>query len=176
MPKCYMMIGIPGSGKSTYIKNFLQNQNNLISISTDEYIDKIAKEQNSTYSDVYDSAIKDANNWFNSELYKVMNSSLDFIWDQTNINVKSRKFKIKQLAKYNYEIHGIAFEIEKEIILDRLNKRALETGKIIPESIVNSMIKSYQQPSLDEGFNSIIIVNSLGLEISNLKKQPSLKI
>ncbi len=176
MSKCYMMIGVPGSGKSTYIQNVLNQEKNLISISTDEYIEKIAREQNSTYSSVYDTAIKDANNWFNEELRKIFKQSTDFVWDQTNINIKSRKFKLKQLFDQKYEVHAITFEVETSIILDRLRNRATQTGKIIPESIIQSMLKSYQPPILDEGFSTITTVNSLGDILSHQKKHTSLKI
>lgn len=176
MPKCYMMIGVPGSGKSTYIKNVLMLENNLISISTDEYIENIAQKNNSTYSNVYDSAIKDANNWFNQRLQELFKDSSDFIWDQTNINIKARKFKLNQLLRNNYEVHALAFEVEPHIIFKRLHNRAIATGKHIPDSIIKSMINSYQKPQIEEGFKSVTILNDLGQVISNEKKHTSLKI
>jgi predicted kinase len=105
-----------------------------------------------------------------------MSNSVDFIWDQTNINIKSRKFKLNQLIKHNYEIHAIAFDIQKDIIFDRLKTRENQTGKSIPESVIFSMINSYQPPSLEEGFQSVTIVDPFGITLSTGKKQSSLKI
>lgn len=52
MPKCYQLIGVPASGKTTWY----QNQDWAISyayISTDKWVEIFAKEIGSTYSKVF---------------------------------------------------------------------------------------------------------------------------
>lgn len=173
MAKCYMMIGVPGSGKSTHISE-LQKTEMIRSVSSDEYLDNVAKKMNLKYSDVYKDHISDAIKWMNSEIRSLMDEQKDFIWDQTNLNPKARKDKINLLISNGYEIEAICFETEKSVVMERVQKRAELTGKRIPKEVMNSMFLSYQQPTHEEGFSRITLHNGFG-QFIELPKQEKTK-
>ena len=52
MPKCYQMIGVPGSGKSTWIRNQIWALG-LTVISTDAFVEAYAATQGKTYNQVF---------------------------------------------------------------------------------------------------------------------------
>lgn len=173
MAVCYMLVGVPGSGKSTYIEKLKSEQLNISSVSSDEYIEKIAHEQSKTYSEVHREHIKDATKWMNETISNLIKNNKDFIWDQTNLNKKSRSGKIQTLIKAKYEIVAITFEVNQEVILQRISERGRLTGKHIPKNLIESMTQSYERPSFDEGFSSIYITDGFGelSPINNSLKQ-----
>ena len=52
-PVAYILIGLPGSGKSTWIRNN-QTKDDFVVISSDDEIEKYAKSQSKTYSEVFE--------------------------------------------------------------------------------------------------------------------------
>ena len=53
MNKLYVLVGVPGSGKSTWVKN-QKWANDCVVVSTDEFVEDYAKECGLTYSEVFD--------------------------------------------------------------------------------------------------------------------------
>lgn len=155
MPKVYMMIGVPGSGKSTWI-----NQNkkpNDVVVSTDDVIEREAERKGKTYSEVFDSVIKYATSKMNDDLTKAIKNNQDIIWDQTNIGAKARRGKLSRIPK-NYEKIAVFFPTPD---MDELNRRlANRPGKTIPAFVVKSMITNLEPPAREEGFDQIITVRS----------------
>ncbi len=162
MPTCYLMVGVPGSGKSTYIKEVKKENPNLISVSSDEYLEEIAQKEGKSYSDVHKEHIKSATKWLNNRIASLISNKEDFIWDQTNLNPKSRKDKIQPLLKKGYDVCAITFELSAEEVKKRVKERGEATGKFIPRSIMESMISNYVRPSYEEGFKSIYVANGFG--------------
>ena len=142
MSTVYFMIGTPCSGKSTYIDNILSD---CEIISTDDIIEQIAKENNSTYSEMFE------------KFKNAVSENKDIVIDRTNMTVKSRKRFLSNLTK-NYTKYAISFDVSKETIMERNDKRFKETGKHIPENVIDSMIKSFQQPTKEEGFDYTIVI------------------
>lgn len=150
MPKLWMLIGVPGSGKSTWLRR--QNLDAVV-ISTDDIIEREAAQQGKTYSEVFDSAIKKATSEMNAALRQAIKDQQDIIWDQTNISAKSRSGKLAQFPK-NYEKIAVFFPTpDAEELSKRLAGRA---GKTIPAFVVKSMAANLEPPSSKEGFDQII--------------------
>ncbi len=93
-----MLSGIPTSGKSTYVSRLLEKPefNNAVVLSTDNYIQKIADQENLTYDEVFDKTIKDANKQLNLDLSEAIKNNRSIIHDQTNLTIKSRAKKLKR--------------------------------------------------------------------------------
>ncbi len=153
MPKFYMMIGVPGSGKSTWIKQ--HNTAGTIVASSDAYLDSIATNSNRTYSEVFAINIKDANNHAKHIAQRAFELNLDLIWDQTNINRKSRKPKLDMVPDHYEKIAVVFATPDSAELKKRLDSRP---GKHIPNNIVMAMASSLEQPSAAEGFDKIITV------------------
>lgn len=153
MPKFYMMIGVPGSGKSTWIRN--NNTKGMTVASSDAYIESKAASSNKTYSEVFDKHIKAANAYAQNVAKQAFDLNLDVIWDQTNITRKSRAAKLAMVPDH-YEKIAVVFPTPNR---DELQKRlASRPGKVIPPNIIMAMASSLEQPSRDEGFDKIITV------------------
>lgn len=150
MPKLYMLIGVPGSGKSTWIKDQIWALG-LNIISTDVWIDDYAKRMGKTYSEVFEEYIPTATKFMEDQVVFCREHNLDVIWDQTNMSAKSRAKKLAKLP--GYEKIAVVFRTPEKAELDR--RLASRPGKFISESIINSMIKSYDEPTEDEGFKEI---------------------
>ena len=148
--KCYQLIGVPASGKSTWVKN----QDWAVDIpvvSTDNFVEEYAKEQGKTYSEVFDEYMPTAVRLMANQALICQENGLDVIWDQTSTTINSRKRKFNTLPKYEHI--AIVFKTpEAEELARRLASRP---GKNIPANVMRSMIDGFQMPTEDEGFTEI---------------------
>ena len=150
MPKCYQLIGIPGSGKSTWITNQDWTATCAV-VSTDKWVEIYAKEVGKTYSQVFTDFMPTAVELMAKEVVAHREMDRDIIWDQTSTTLKSRARKFAMLP--DYEHIAVVFKTpEHKELIRRLSSRP---GKEIPEHVIASMIASWDEPTLDEGFMEI---------------------
>lgn len=149
-PKLYMLIGVPGSGKSTWLAN-QEWATDIPVVSSDKFIDEHAAKEGKTYNEVFADYIKVATHLMENQVLICKANNTDIIWDQTNTSAKSRKSKLAKLE--NYEKIAVFFATpEKEELDKRLAQRV---GKHIPTHVMESMIANLELPSLEEGFKEI---------------------
>lgn len=150
MPKCYQLIGVPGAGKSTWIKN-QEWAKDIPVVSTDNFVEAYAKEQGKTYNEVFKEYMPIAVKLMANQALVCQANGLDVIWDQTSVSAVSRKKKFNTLPKYEHV--AVVFRTPDRDELDvRLSGRP---GKHIPKNVIDSMIASWEEPTLDEGFVQI---------------------
>jgi predicted kinase len=153
MAKCYQLIGVPGSGKSTWI----DTQDWALScakVSTDKWVEIYAKEVGRTYSQVFVDFMPTAVDLMAKEVIAAREMGRDIIWDQTSVSVKSRKRKFQMLPNYQHIAVVFTTPEHKELMRRLMNR----PGKDIPDHVIASMIASFEIPTLDEGFTEIRVV------------------
>ena len=150
MPRCYQLVGVPASGKSTWIKN-QDWAGDCVVVSTDEFVEEYAREVGATYSEVFDKYMPTAVNLMADKVIRAREAGKDIIWDQTSTGVKARARKFNMLP--DYEHIAVVFKTpEKEELARRLASRP---GKNIPDHVMRSMIEHFESPSEEEGFKEI---------------------
>ena len=150
MPKCYQLIGVPCAGKSTWIAE-QEWAKDCVVVSTDEFVEDYAKEVGSTYNEVFEDYMPTAVKLMAEKVVRAREQGKDIIWDQTSMSIKSRKRKFNMLP--DYEHIAVIFKTPEPVELERrLNSRP---GKNIPDHVMKSMIKSFDIPTVEEGFKEI---------------------
>lgn len=149
-----MMVGIPTSGKSTFIKTILDFPicKSAIVLSTDNYIDDVANSFNLTHDEVFAKYIKSATKQLNENLEKAIKNNQNIIHDQTNLTKKSRAKKLTRIPLV-YKKIAVYTEITLEEALKRNKNRQ---GKVIPENTLTQMFENCELPTSEEGFDLIM--------------------
>jgi predicted kinase len=150
MPICYQLVGVPGSGKSTWITNQLWAKDCVI-VSTDNLVEQYAKESGKTYNEVFKEYMPTAVKLMAEQVVRAAESNKDIIWDQTSTTVTSRRRKFGMLPDYKHIAVVFKTPDNKEL-LSRLSSRP---GKNIPWGAVSDMISGFAFPTIDEGFSEI---------------------
>ena len=153
MNKCYQLIGVPGSGKSTWIKN-QEWLKDVPVVSTDNFVEAYAKEQGKTYNEVFKDYMPIAVKLMANQALICQANNVDVVWDQTSTTAVSRKRKFNTLPNYEH-IAVVFLTPEPEELARRLASRP---GKNIPTDVMRSMINNFEMPTIDEGFKEIIYV------------------
>ena len=149
MPTIYMLIGVPASGKSTWVE---KNKGDALVISTDNLIETYAADNGKTYNEVFKEQIKIANKVVLEHVKVAFAAGQDVVWDQTNLTKKSRATKLAMVPEhYRKEAVFFATPLEEEW-QRRLSSRP---GKSIPAHILDSMVEMLEMPELDEGWHII---------------------
>lgn len=151
MKEIIMMVGMPCSGKSTFIEKFSNKFNDYVVISTDNIIEARAKEQGKTYNEIFKDEIKSATKEMNEQLVQAIQNGDNIIWDQTNLTIKSRNSKLSNIPK---DYQKVAMYVETD--LETVKARNTRPGKIIPESVIDNMWSSIEVPSITEGFHAVL--------------------
>jgi len=146
MPKIILMIGLPRSGKSTWVKN---NKTTEVVISADDirylvYNQRFWGEGEPLMWSVRGMMLK-----------YLMQQGVDIIIDETNTTKERRKPIIKMAKKFGYEIIGNTVE---GVLIDECVKRADKTGQedLIP--IIKAMAEKFELPEIADGFDILNMV------------------
>lgn len=151
MSKLFIMMGAPGSGKTTWCNNNVPK--NAIYISRDEIRFNTIKDKDS-----YFSKEKMVYNIFINKINEALESGLDVYADQTSLNAGSRKKLIDALNKKPDEINVIYIERPLDTILEYNSKR---TGReLVPNNVIIKMYNSISKPTAKEGIDYLYIVNT----------------
>jgi len=150
MPRCYQLIGVPGSGKSTWIKN-QDWALGLTIVSTDAWVEDHARKEGKTYSEVFKDYMPRAVELMAEQVVRARELGHTILWDQTSTTVASRAKKFRMLP--DYEHIAVVFRTPDRDELDaRLSGRP---GKHIPKEVIDSMIAGWEEPTEEEGFKEI---------------------
>lgn len=163
MSTIIVMTGLPGSGKDTWINNFLNSERGAgyKVVSTDMYLEEIAKEEGLTYNDVFEDRFKDAEKRMNAAVQLHIMEDEDVIWNQTNLGLKKRAKILNIFKKYENKF-SISITIDPVVHRQRLDARAEREGKTISEGLIRQMTNDRVEPSLDEGFHSVMVLDTSG--------------
>lgn len=143
-PKVIILSGIPGSGKSTWAKNFQSvNSWNTRIVSRDDI-----RESDFVQPYIYTKFNEDqVTARFNFLLRSYLASNLDVILDNTNC----KDFWINGLLKTiseNTSTHNVYikfFDVPLWLAAWRAYWREKRTGKVVPYSIIKAMHKAYKK-------------------------------
>lgn len=150
MPTLYVLVGVPASGKSTWIANQTWAKDCVVT-STDKFVDEYAISKNKTYSEVFNAFMPKAIEYMLEDVRKAREAGNDIVWDQTSTTVASRLKKIRMLK--DYRKIAVVFKIPEAAELQRRLKS--RPGKDIPGYVMKTMIDGFQIPTLEEGFDEI---------------------
>ena len=152
--KAYILVGVPGSGKSTWVSNQPWAEK-CAYISTDSHVESYARSMGKTYSEVFQEYMPTAVSFMAAEVIAARGRGQDVVWDQTSTSIASRKKKFNMLPDY-YHI-AVVFRTPNIVELSRRLKS--RPGKEIPMSVVNAMINTLEAPTEEEGYKEIWYVN-----------------
>jgi predicted kinase len=150
MAKAYILVGVPASGKTTWLANQTWTEG-MEYISTDVYVEKFAKRLGKTYNEVFDDVMPRAVRLMTRAVIRARAAGRDIIWDQTNTTVKSRARKFHMLPDYWH----IAVVFPTPSTEEHARRLASRPGKSIPEHVVRSMIDNFEWPTEEEGYKEI---------------------
>ena len=156
-PICTVMVGLPATGKSTRVDALATMNPDAFVYSTDNYIERCAKQNDWTYDRAFAEFIEPATKYMNEMLDIAMRSKQDIVWDQTNLGAKKRAKIINRMrqAGYTVECECVLFPQGDSQQEDWHYRLASRTGKTIPDNILYSMMDSFVMPTVEEGFDSV---------------------
>jgi predicted kinase len=151
-PFVMMLIGPTLSGKSTYIRN---NYPNVEVISRDEIVMEVfgSRDYNLAFKEVDQ---KEVDRVLASRLKEANDSKKSVIIDMTNMTVKRRMATLRNFDKDFSKIAVVFTILSDEEYIKRNIDRNSKENKWIPPFVIKSMIDSYQEPSIQEGYDRII--------------------
>lgn len=154
-PLLYMLVGIPGAGKTAWVSENFPDLTGYYVASTDRLLEIYAAMLGSTYNDVFKEHIGYAEKAMMCHITDAIMYNYNIIWDQTNISRKSRAGKLNKIPSH-YEKVAVFFTTPDD---QELNRRlANRKGKTIPFHVINSMTEMLEPPDLSEGFDRIVVV------------------
>ena len=143
MATLIIMMGVPGSGKSTWAAALAETYDATI-VSRDEIRFSMVAE-----NEEYFSKEKDVFKTFTNSISWFLSQEVNVIADATHLNYGSRTKLLNALqTKPTFTI--VAHKDEKlEICLQR-NENRLGTRAYVPESVIRRMFYSQEKPAADE--------------------------
>jgi len=152
MSQLYILIGLPGSGKTHWAKNMVKNDNLTVIVSRDSFRSMIKGEGEYIFDNLYESSIKKATDF---TIREFVQSGFDVIVDETHFLKKRRIETMNIVSGLDCQIVYVWFTD-----MDTLNNRMLNDrgySKEKWEEVINKMKIKFEEPSVEEGCNVLLI-------------------
>jgi predicted kinase len=126
-PVAYVLVGLPGSGKSTWAA---AHPEGLPIASTDVFIEAYAARQQITYAEAFNQFEAQAKLLLRQRLNELIASKASFIWDQTNITARKRRAVYNKLSPTHRVIY-VCFCVPVDVCVARVEARERQAGEVI---------------------------------------------
>jgi predicted kinase len=160
MPILYVLVGVPGSGKSTWIGHQTFNWDNTVVVSTDIFVERYAMSVGKTYNEVFEDYMPTAIGLMAESAQLAFAEGKDVVWDQTSTTIKTRARKLR-MAPATYIKIAVVFNTPSSTVHAKMLDRP---GKVIPPEVIQDMVARFEMPTVEEGFDKVIIARLLGVE------------
>lgn len=178
MRKLTVLVGVPGSGKST-LRNQMMDDNTVV-ISYDD-IKEATFGPAGPHSDIGEAfggdyeaaskASKENKDILNREIARktwgAVKSTKNVILDATSLNTNVRQFFLNRYGSYFDRKEAIWIDTPLDVSMDRNSKR----GRVVPDEVIYKMNFDLQLPRVEEGFDAVYRYNSRNSTLSELKER-----
>ena len=101
-PKALFLIGVPGSGKSTFRATLPKD---FVILSTDDVFDRLAKEHGMTYTQAFHKlGFKIPQAEFDAAFQEAIANNRNIVIDQTNMSVAARAKKLRLIPDHYWKV------------------------------------------------------------------------
>ncbi len=151
-PVVIMLIGIPGSGKSTFRASLLEKfeTNGFQILSTDDFLDIRAEKLKIPYDEAFSQYAEVATENFFSGVNSFSKDKINCIIDRTNTTFNGRAKVLAPFNENDYYTIGVVFNPDFAIIEQRIKDRHEKTGKFISEEVLHTMRNRFEYPDKTE--------------------------
>ena len=147
----YITVGLPGSGKSTYAKEFIKGKE-IEYLSSDSLRAVFGKsEEDQTVTPLVFGHIK-------RNVDEFLKDGKNVMVDATSVNRKERSDYINTAKKYGAKVVVIVFKMDRQGLIDRNKKRGEQGGRVVPDWVIDKMLAKFEEPSYSEGIDVMIYV------------------
>jgi len=147
----YIAVGLPGSGKSTYAKNFIKDKN-IEYLSSDELRAVYGKDEtDQSVTSIVFGHIK-------RKVDEFLKDGKNVLVDATSVNRRERSDYINTAKKYGAKVIALVFKMDRQGLIDRNKKRGEQGGRVVPDFVIDKMLAKYEEPSTSEGIDEVIYV------------------
>jgi len=144
--KLFILVGIPGSGKSTRVKHILSKLSADVICPDDIRLEITgdASDQ-SKNSEVWDIAYQN--------LHASLTKGSNVIFDSTAVSKKARKRLLSIGKKYDCEIIAIVCNVSLKTAISRQSLRSRK----VPNDIITRFHDRFETPTTAEGFDLVLV-------------------
>jgi Predicted kinase len=150
LPTVYVLMGPPGSGKTTWRTAFLARRDGqAIAVSRDDVVEAVAKAEGVSYREAWRSFARPIDKEYRRRLTDAFTHGLDVVVDATNVTPKARRRILSRVPK-GWERVGVLFDAPDEVLVRRLMDRAAAGGTVVPPWLVAKMRADWVPPAPGE--------------------------
>jgi len=143
MLEVILLVGAPGSGKSTWGEKYAAD-NGMTYLSSDKNRARLGTgEEDQSVSARAFALLK-------TEMNHALQNEKNVVIDATFMSIKARKEFVAIARLHNAHLRAVVFELLRETILSRNKRRADAGGRNVPEDVIDKMLDKYQRPDKPE--------------------------
>ncbi|UEM25365.1 ATP-binding protein (plasmid) [Skermanella mucosa] len=152
-----VLMGLPGSGKTTWRRGFLaERPGTAHAVGRDDIVEELAAIHRITYAEAWRTFSRIIDKEFRRRLAEAFTLDRDVVVDNTNLTAKARRRILGRVPR-GWKRVGVIFDIPEPQLVDRLRARGEAGGKHVAPWLLRQMRSHWEPPSPAE-FDSLLII------------------